>query len=63
LQASLPSQLSATVRLLAFLESSPFSEAMIVAGDFSPKTAAGRSIFIVWALMGIGTMTILIAST
>ncbi|RXW16837.1 hypothetical protein EST38_g9025 [Candolleomyces aberdarensis] len=30
-------------------------------GDFSPKTAAGRSIFIVWALMGIGTMTILIA--
>ncbi|KAF9486281.1 voltage-gated potassium channel [Pholiota conissans] len=30
-------------------------------GDFSPKTPAGRSIFIVWALLGVGTMTILIS--
>jgi len=32
-------------------------------GDFSPKTPAGRSIFVVWALLGVGTMTILISST
>ncbi|TFK37156.1 hypothetical protein BDQ12DRAFT_653043 [Crucibulum laeve] len=30
-------------------------------GDFSPKTPAGRSIFVVWALLGVGTMTILIS--
>ncbi|KAF4616570.1 hypothetical protein D9613_008731 [Agrocybe pediades] len=30
-------------------------------GDFSPQTPAGRSIFVVWALLGVGTMTILIS--
>ncbi|KAI0074973.1 voltage-gated potassium channel [Panus rudis PR-1116 ss-1] len=30
-------------------------------GDFSPITPAGRSVFVVWALLGIGTMTILIS--
>ncbi|KAF8191131.1 tandem pore domain K+ channel [Pholiota molesta] len=30
-------------------------------GDFSPKTPAGRSIFIVWALLGVGTVTILVS--
>ncbi|KDR68339.1 hypothetical protein GALMADRAFT_256966 [Galerina marginata CBS 339.88] len=30
-------------------------------GDFAPKTPAGRSIFVVWALLGVGTMTILIS--
>ncbi|KAF9003303.1 hypothetical protein BDQ17DRAFT_1409139 [Cyathus striatus] len=30
-------------------------------GDFSPKTPAGRSVFVVWALLGVGTMTILIS--
>ncbi|KZS97353.1 voltage-gated potassium channel [Sistotremastrum niveocremeum HHB9708] len=30
-------------------------------GDFYPQTPAGRSIFIVWALLGVGTMTILIS--
>ncbi|KAF8871171.1 hypothetical protein CPB84DRAFT_1716808 [Gymnopilus junonius] len=30
-------------------------------GDFAPKTPAGRSIFVVWALVGVGTMTILIS--
>ena len=30
-------------------------------GDFSPVTALGRSIFIFWAFMGIGAMTVLIA--
>ncbi|KAI3612980.1 tandem pore domain k+ channel [Moniliophthora roreri] len=30
-------------------------------GDFSPKTPAGRSIFVVWALFGVATMTILIS--
>ena len=31
-------------------------------GDFAPKTQAGRSIFVVWALLGAATMTILISS-
>ncbi|KAI9507850.1 voltage-gated potassium channel [Russula earlei] len=30
-------------------------------GDLAPKTALGRSIFVVWALFGVGAMTILIA--
>lgn len=30
-------------------------------GDFAPASPAGRSIFVVWALMGVATMTILIA--
>lgn len=30
-------------------------------GDFSPKTPAGRSIFVGWALLGVATMTILIS--
>ena len=30
-------------------------------GDFHPATPAGRSIFVVWALMGVATMTILIS--
>ncbi|KAH9477477.1 Outward-rectifier potassium channel TOK1 [Psilocybe cubensis] len=30
-------------------------------GDLAPKTPAGRSIFVVWALLGVGTMTILIS--
>jgi hypothetical protein len=30
-------------------------------GDFAPETALGRSIFIFWALFGVGTMTVLIA--
>ena len=32
-------------------------------GDFAPVTPAGRSIFVVWALVGVATMTILIAGT
>ncbi|KAH7882329.1 hypothetical protein F5I97DRAFT_1909487 [Phlebopus sp. FC_14] len=30
-------------------------------GDLSPKTPAGRSVFVVWALLGVPTMTILIS--
>ncbi|KZT28026.1 voltage-gated potassium channel [Neolentinus lepideus HHB14362 ss-1] len=30
-------------------------------GDFSPQTPAGRAIFVVWALLGVATMTILIS--
>ncbi|KAF9529080.1 hypothetical protein CPB83DRAFT_853192 [Crepidotus variabilis] len=30
-------------------------------GDYSPKTPAGRSIFVVWALLGVATVTILIS--
>jgi voltage-gated potassium channel Kch len=30
-------------------------------GEFSPATPAGRSVFVVWALLGVGTMTILIS--
>jgi len=30
-------------------------------GDYSPKTPAGRSIFVAWALVGVATMTILIS--
>jgi len=30
-------------------------------GDYHPDTPAGRSIFVVWAIMGVGTMTILIS--
>ncbi|KAJ4466998.1 hypothetical protein J3R30DRAFT_3579783 [Lentinula aciculospora] len=30
-------------------------------GDYSPKTPAGRSIFVGWALLGVATMTILIS--
>lgn len=32
-------------------------------GDFAPKTPAGRSIFVVWALFGVATMTILISGS
>ncbi|KAF9236055.1 hypothetical protein BU15DRAFT_77364 [Melanogaster broomeanus] len=31
-------------------------------GDMSPQTPAGRSIFVVWALLGVGTVTILVSS-
>jgi hypothetical protein len=30
-------------------------------GDFAPQTALGRAIFIFWALLGVGAMTVLIA--
>ncbi|CAK5272536.1 unnamed protein product [Mycena citricolor] len=30
-------------------------------GDYSPQTPTGRSIFVVWALLGVGTMTILLS--
>ncbi|TFK49332.1 voltage-gated potassium channel [Heliocybe sulcata] len=30
-------------------------------GDLSPQTPAGRAIFVVWALLGVATMTILIS--
>ena len=32
-------------------------------GDYTPTTPAGRSIFIVWAILGVGTLTILISGT
>lgn len=32
-------------------------------GDFAPVTPAGRAIFIFWALLGVGAMTVLIAGT
>jgi potassium channel subfamily K len=32
-------------------------------GDLAPQTAIGRSIFVFWALFGVGAMTILIAGT
>ncbi|KAJ6608227.1 hypothetical protein B0H10DRAFT_1816320 [Mycena sp. CBHHK59/15] len=30
-------------------------------GDYSPQTPAGRSVFVVWALLGVATMTILVS--
>jgi voltage-gated potassium channel Kch len=30
-------------------------------GDMSPESPAGRSVFVVWALLGVGAMTILIS--
>ncbi|KAF7964357.1 hypothetical protein HWV62_9589, partial [Athelia sp. TMB] len=30
-------------------------------GDYSPQTPAGRSIFVVWAIMGVGALTLLIS--
>lgn len=30
-------------------------------GDLTPVTPTGRSVFIVWALLGVGAMTILIS--
>ena len=30
-------------------------------GDFAPATPTGRSIFVVWALLGVAAMTILIS--
>lgn len=30
-------------------------------GDYSPETPAGRSIFVFWALFGVGTLTILVS--
>jgi hypothetical protein len=30
-------------------------------GDYHPETPAGRSIFVVWAILGVGTMTVLIS--
>jgi len=32
-------------------------------GDLAPQTAIGRSIFVFWALFGVGAMTVLFAST
>ena len=34
----------------------------IHAGDYAPQTQAGRSIFVVWALVGVVSVTILISS-
>jgi hypothetical protein len=31
-------------------------------GDLAPTTPAGRAIFVFWAFLGVGTMTILISS-
>ncbi|KAI0790498.1 hypothetical protein C8Q75DRAFT_806406 [Abortiporus biennis] len=30
-------------------------------GDYAPESPAGRSVFVVWAILGVGTMTILIS--
>lgn len=30
-------------------------------GDYYPATPAGRSVFVVWAILGVGTMTVLIS--
>jgi hypothetical protein len=30
-------------------------------GDFSPKSPVGRAVYVVWALLGVATMTILIS--
>ena len=30
-------------------------------GDYSPTTAAGRSVFVFWALLGLATMTVLVS--
>lgn len=30
-------------------------------GDYTPTSPAGRSVFVVWALLGVATMTILIS--
>jgi hypothetical protein len=32
-------------------------------GDLAPETAIGRSIFVFWALFGVGAMTVLFAGT
>lgn len=32
-------------------------------GDLAPQTAIGRSIFVFWALFGVGAMTVLFAGT
>ncbi|KDQ60083.1 hypothetical protein JAAARDRAFT_32466 [Jaapia argillacea MUCL 33604] len=37
------------------------SFATIGYGDYSPKTPAGRAVFVAWALLGVATMTILIS--
>lgn len=51
---------------MAVPNSSPYSQGFLAFtttgyGDFAPASPAGRSIFVVWALMGVATMTILIA--
>ncbi|EPQ53675.1 voltage-gated potassium channel [Gloeophyllum trabeum ATCC 11539] len=38
-----------------------FSFTTIGYGDYSPRSPAGRAIFVVWALLGVATMTILIS--
>lgn len=32
-------------------------------GDYAPATPAGRSVFVVWALLGAGAMTVLVSGT
>jgi len=38
-----------------------FCANIVFSGDMTPKTPAGRSIFVFWALLGVATMTILIS--
>ncbi|KAF7348617.1 Tandem pore domain k+ channel [Mycena venus] len=38
-----------------------FLYVLCISGDYSPETPAGRSVFVVWALLGVATMTILIS--
>jgi len=50
------------VTVMASLADNTCSRANIVfSGDMTPKTPAGRSIFVFWALLGVATMTILIS--
>lgn len=49
-------------KLIDFLQLGFVAFTTIGYGDYTPTTPAGRSVFIVWAILGVGTMTILISS-
>jgi hypothetical protein len=53
--------LSPDLRINFILELGFVAFTSIGYGDYHPDTPAGRSIFVVWAILGVGTMTILIS--
>jgi hypothetical protein len=56
-----PAALYQVIYLSSMLQSGFVAFTTIGYGDYHPDTPAGRSIFVVWAILGVGTMTILIS--
>jgi hypothetical protein len=50
-----------TLQLFSDTKSGFVAFSTIGYGDYHPETPTGRCVFVAWAIMGAGTMTILIS--